>query len=186
MGEFSMKRNGSGYVDPTAYVAINDAPKGGEIWQLSNGAEILILKNHGTMSTAIKLTDRPNPGAVEVISRQIKYADMRFVQYAFNSDLRQYVKTLPEPDYLAIMERFSDAMSITIKVKKADQTDEIAKQAQYITELESAQMEQKTIIENLRDDITRLESQNQQSSMRISEVTYKALYEELLDRVLGR
>lgn len=116
-----LKRNGSGYVDPTAYIAINDAPKGGEIWQLSNGAEILILKNHGTMCTAIKLTDRPNPGAVEVISRQIKYADMRFVQYAFNSYLGQYVKTLPEPDYLAIMERFSDAMSITIKVKKADQ-----------------------------------------------------------------
>ena len=91
-----LKRNGSGYVDPTAYIAINDAPKGGEIWQLSNGAEILILKNHGTMSTAIKLTDRPNPGAVEVISRQIKYADMRFVQYVFNSDLGQYVKTLPE------------------------------------------------------------------------------------------
>ena len=181
-----LKRNGSGYVNPTAYIAINDAPKGGEIWQLSNGAEILILKNHGTMSTAIKLTDRPNPGAVEVISRQIKYADMRFVQYVFNSDLGQYVKTLPEEQYRGIMESFGDAMSITIKVKKADQTDEIAKQAQYITELESVKMEQKTLIESLRNDITRLESQDQQNSMRISEVTYKALYEYLLDRAFGR
>lgn len=143
MGEFSMKRNGSGYVDPTAYIAINDAPKGGEIWQLSNGAEILILKNHGTMCTAIKLTDRPNPGAVEVISRQIKYADMRFVQYAFNSDLGQYVKTLPEEQYRGIMESFGDAMSITIKVKKADQTNEIAKQAQYIPSLKASKWSRK-------------------------------------------
>lgn len=146
MADYNIKRNGSCYIDPTAYQAINDAPKGGEIWRKGTGQEALVLKNHGTMCTVLPLIDQQKPGTVEVISRQVMYANPCFATFAFNQDLGQYIKRLPDKDYTDIMARFAEAMGVTIKVKKAEQPE--------------------------RDDL--------------SEVTYKALYQELLDKLVER
>lgn len=172
-----MIRNGFGYVDLTLYQAINDAPKGGEIWTHGSGAEMLILKNHGTICTVIKLTNVSKPESVEVISRQIMYADLRFVQYAFAKDMAQYVKTLPAPEYKAIMGEFAETMGVTIKVQTVEQADEIET-------LKEANAAQQSTIAKLEEELARQEVKA--ASNGISEITYKALYEELLDRVLGR
>lgn len=167
-----MIRNGFGYVDPTPYQAINEAPKGGEIWTRGNGAEVLILKNHGSICTVIMLTNIAKPESVEVTSCQIMYADLRFVQYAFSKDLAQYVKTLPVPEYKAIMEAFAEAMGFAASPQSADR-------AEYIAELEAALDHQNDAIAMMEQEFDHVSDMLQ--SYKKLYLDYRAFYEAWME-----
>lgn len=58
MADYGIRRNGSGYNDPTAYKAVTSMAKAGEIWTANDGREeVLIIQNHGSFCNVLSLTD---------------------------------------------------------------------------------------------------------------------------------
>lgn len=132
MADYEMKRNGSGYYDETAYLAMKNLAKPGEIWETSDGKkEVLILNNHGTFCNCLTLTDRSlDPNCIEVYDgRNAKYTNPAMVQYLFNSFLGTYVKKVPAQEYSEIMEAVAVALDIhepePVKMTKAQMAHEL-------------------------------------------------------------
>ena len=114
MADFSMKRNGSGYYDETPYKALMGMAKPGEIWLTSQGKEYLVLKNHGQMSTVLALMDTSRDSDnVPVISRQMKYTNPAMVQYMFNANFGEYVKSIPDSDLQHILDAVAKKLGFT-------------------------------------------------------------------------
>ena len=109
-----MKKNGSGYIDPTPYQAVKSMYHPGEIWTHTHyDKEVLILKDHDGFCTALLLTDHEGrDGCIQVISRAVKYTHPGMVQYVFNHQLGMMVKKLPDQDFQMVLEEVGKAMGI--------------------------------------------------------------------------
>lgn len=101
MTEYSIKYNGSGVRDETAYRAICHMAKPGEIWTARDGQEyVLILCNQGTLCNCLQLVDMPRDNnCVEVVTRGFtKYTNPALVKYVFNQYLQYRVDRITEAD----------------------------------------------------------------------------------------
>lgn len=122
MLENDIKRNGSGYYDETPIKTglFTSGPQAGEIWETTEGKEMLVLKNQGGYCNTLYLqTTNSHPDQIEIISREKRWANPGMVGYIVNRGFAQYVKTLPEAQYLDIMQAVGDRLSVSIKVSKA-------------------------------------------------------------------
>lgn len=102
MPEFGMKYNGSGCYDETAYKAILNLAKPGEIWQARNGAEdVLILSNHGGFCNCLTMTDKAlDKNCVEVLGQHyVMYTNPGMLKFVFNNVLNYRVDII-EPEQL--------------------------------------------------------------------------------------
>ncbi|MBO5957518.1 MAG: hypothetical protein J6Q39_08185 [Bacteroidales bacterium] len=120
MVDFKMSRNGSGYYDETAYRAINEMAKPGEIWSyLTNNGfrkDVLIIKNHGTFCSALSLVDEDSSESIEVrgLNNFSKYTDPRMVQYIYNSNLAQRIALVDIEEFDEILKFISNALSLSM------------------------------------------------------------------------
>ena len=122
MLENDIKRNGSGYYDETPIKTglFTSSPQAGEIWETTEGKELLVLKNQGNYCNTLCLqTANTRPDQIEIISREKRWANPGMVGYIVNRGFAQYVKTLPEARYLDIMQAVGDRLGVCIKVSKA-------------------------------------------------------------------
>lgn len=170
MTEFKMNRNGSGAYDGTAYKAIMGMPKSGEIWTYGTiGKEILIIKNHGTLSNVLTLLDEnKSKYCIEVASRSLKYTDPRMLQYAFNEGMGQFVKSLPDEEFDKVLDEIEDALELNIYRQESPEENEALEQAkQKIKDLE-------TQLEAAKNNPTAPDS------------IYKRLYDDLIDKLIEK
>lgn len=118
MGEFKMTRNASGYYDETAYKAIMNAAKPGDVWEYSNnyGANqtFLIIKNHGTFCTALRLVDESTADCIEVAGL---WTDPRMLQYIYNTNLSRCIHDLSAGKFKNILDAISECLNIKIEAK---------------------------------------------------------------------
>lgn len=170
----SIARNGSGYFDPTALAGIQGRAKPGEIWMHTNGKEMLIVKNHGAVSTVLTLLEVEMPGCMEIISRQRRFTNPAYISFVKNSELGNFVKCLPEKDFAEVLESVACALGFKIDQKEADA---------HCDDLEKALAESENKCLEYQAEITALQRREQQT---LSAVTWEALYNNLLDKVLGR
>ena len=89
-----LKRNGSGYVDPTAYKALKNIEGGhnmraGEIWEVKTGKEFryaVVIAVHPKICNVLVLNEeRKSEDDIEVIAKGIKYTDPRMLSYTYNN-----------------------------------------------------------------------------------------------------
>lgn len=123
MLENDMKRNGSGYYDETPIKTglFTSGPQAGEIWETTEGKEMLVLKNQGGYCNTLYLqTAKAHSDQIEIISREKRWTNPAMVGYIINRGFAQYVKTLPEAQYLDIMQAVGDKLGVCIKVSKAE------------------------------------------------------------------
>ena len=164
-------RNGSGYVDPTAYTALLEVQKGenmdkrtGEIWevQYNNGyvKECIVIADHGSCCTILQLRDDDDKGFcdLEVNCRGIRFADSRKPQYAFDNALVSFVRKLSDQEFDTIKNKV--AASLGIKAQVVEVVKEVAAEALQLPE--------------------NLELAKVQAQLEV----YKGLYEDLLKGVL--
>ena len=163
-------RNGSGYVDPTAYAALIEVQKGepmemktGELWEVKNNKgwvnECIILADYGKLCTILQLVDEDNGfNDIQVNCRGIKYADSRKLQYCFESACTGFIRKLSEQEFDTIMKKV--AASLGIKAQVVEVVKEIAAEALQIPD-------------NLELERTKAQLE-----------VYKGLYEDLLKGVL--
>ena len=205
MAMFSMKYNASGNYDSTAYSAMMNMAKPGEIWTTSQGNEVLILKNHGTLCSMLKLLENQpyhDDDCIEVVSRQLRYTNPCMVAYIFNQGLCEYIKSIPEEQYTQIMQTVADRLNVTIRVNKeevpAPELDAMKARAESLYQaMEKMQVKHACELEKMdamhkKDtaEITSLQQKVEELQARAPQAdpagaVYKQLYHELLDRIIA-
>ena len=107
-----LKRNGSGYYDPTAYKALQkiereeeemEEIKVGEIWEIeSSGKETvaIVLVDHGSYCTILSLADEPRENrSISIPARGVRYADPGFISYKFKAGFKEYIRTTTKEEF---------------------------------------------------------------------------------------
>lgn len=118
-----LKRNGSGYYDETAYKAMKQVEKGekmdikrGEIWEVSmNGGirEMLCIKAFEKYAVGLLLSqEETEENSIMIKSRTKMYADVGRTIYAYNDNIRSYIKTLPENDMDYIIREIAKTLEL--------------------------------------------------------------------------
>ena len=204
MAMFSMKYNASGNYDGTAYNAMMDMAKPGEIWTTSQGNEVLILKNHGTLCSMLKLLENQpyhDDDCIEVVSRQLRYTNPCMVAYIFNQGLCEYIKSIPEEQYTQIMQTVADRLNVTIRVNKeeapAPELEAMKARAESLYQaMEKMQVKHACEMERLEKALAESKEKCGAYEKRMIEMdgrtqadpaaaVYKQLYHELLDRIIA-
>lgn len=128
--DYDISRNGSGYVDPTAYKAIKNFLKSeeksmelykGDIveFEQNNGyvKEAVILSVHEKFSTVLVLNDNDRlPYSVNC--KGMKYTDPGMVQYVFNDKIQNYIRSMSDKECADIMQAVVDALGYEAPVKE--------------------------------------------------------------------
>lgn len=192
MTDISIKRNASGYYDETPYKAVFRGAQPGEIWKTSLGKEYLVIAAHNSnMYTVLGLCDQYKPDSMEITSRQVMYTNPAMLQYAFGNTLSDFVKELPEDEFEKVVEAVSDALCITVKVNKVEdstverleQTVEKQKdELQYLRAQLNQSADELTLTKSERDYFKELTAakaaNNEMAGM------YQKMYYEVLDRLV--
>lgn len=165
-----LKRNGEGYVDPTAYKAITkaDEPVAGDICY-EDGAEWLVLAYNDGVMAVLKLFDqRKSEQEVEVISRALKYTDPRFLHYRFYVP-NQYslVKALPQSEYKSVLDAVRQVLGIPAAEKEVVRVEPQTIEKVVASE-ETAQLRRECLA--LKHEVG----------------VYKNLYNDMLERLIAR
>ena len=115
-----LRKNGSGYTDPTPYQALTSMYNPGEIWTHTNsGNEVLILKDHDGFCTVLRLVDEEGKaGCISIVSRAMKYTHPGMVQYVFNTQLGMMVKKLPDEEFKAVQEAVASTLGLPVASKQ--------------------------------------------------------------------
>lgn len=203
MENTSMKYNGSGYYDETPYKAYQNmnTAKQGEIWETSLGKEYLILKNHGNFCTVLSLCDTSrNNECIEINSRALKYTNPAMVQYVFSTAFSEFIKAIPDDQYLAIMGKVAESLEVKINVIAAkenndgefkaleDKCRELNQKASDLeTELKQCEWD-KAVFESENIKLkNKLDNNNMEAVKAKAETAFiQKMYDSLLDRFLGR
>lgn len=177
-----MLRNGSGYVDMTAYNGMmNAAP--GEIWtQIDRDDEYyLIIAINGKVNTALKLTSRDTDGSIPVGCHGQMYTNPAMLNYIFANRLGGYVKTMPKKEFEDVRKAVADALGFTLPVdsegRKTDEEQEMLKK-----QLEEAKVDlciHKDTNDMLGKSISRLEMEIEACK------PYREMYNVLLDKLIA-
>lgn len=185
----NLRLNGSGYYDPTAYVAIKHYEGG---YQMNNGYDVrpgdiyrvkmqeggsrcdwLILEPFEGYASAIRLNrDEPEENSYPVHSVSVKYADTGRLGYIFYDKLDVYVKTIPDDELTEVKRAIGRTLGIT-----TDSTSNGSSEAQ----VSEKPYDQKSLdLAILTKDNELFKQKAAQDRVRISILEY--MYNELMDQ----
>lgn len=179
--EYDIFRNGSGYVDTTAFKAIRNYLKreeknmelySGDIFKgrMNSGGEriFVILSVHDRYSTVLMLCDNENlPIAISCAG--MKYTDPGQIQYIFNDNLIDFIRSMTKPEFDDLMQAVVDSLGYEAPVKEVvkEVTPEFIPPASDDTPFDNALCEELTKVKAERD-------------------VYKSLYENLIRSMIGK
>lgn len=196
MGDFGDKRNGSGYVDLTAYEAITaaDKPQDGEIWaqrdwRTGEETEVLIIKAHDDFCNVLMLFDEERQGNIEVISRSVKYTDPGKLIYSTNNRMSQFVRKLSSDEFLAVTDAVERELGLVIAVTQGESFESMRASEMETAMLRAKLDEVEAEVEQLRrrvESVTELLNieDRENNALRDQIAFVKTLYDELLQKVL--
>lgn len=154
MNDYNLKKNAEGYADPTAAATLT-RQEPGEVWEY-NGAPCLIIKNHGSLSTILRLSDRDHPRDVKVTTSEgVKYADARLLTYGQHTKMGQYTDTLSRSDFANVITAVEDALEICVKAEEnAEPVDTLAEiDAQEVQTLQERLATAQALLEAQREQL---------------------------------
>lgn len=170
-----LKKNGSGYVDYTAYEAIKQASRGGEkvhsgeIWGITqnNGTKkyVIVLAVSDDCTTILRLTDAEWDGAYPVKCKGLMYTDVYKIGYCFYNTYDNFIRAMTEKEYADLMEKVAAALGLPARGQV-----EVEKPVEVVKEIVKPDPETGKALaqaETERD-------------------IYKALYQELMAKCMGK
>ena len=202
MIDYSLKKNGSGYADPTAYEAIRAVEKGkgeekmvefykGDIVEieLKNGSlkEAIVLQVHEKYSNILAITDDARM-PYKVTCRGEKYVDPGMVQYVFHDRVVNFVRSMTDSEYEAIMDAVIDALG---HVPKQLPEESAATEPEQGNEQEPEQKPQpQPSVRFVRDGdvmVTEIEYLKKKLvQAQVERNVYKELYEKLIGSMMAK
>lgn len=194
-----LKRNGSGYYDPTAYQALKKIERRekemeirkGEIWEVEMGNNIrtvLVLAVHGSYSTVLTFSDEQRERrTVQMNAQGMKYTEPGMVTYKFHDAFDKFIRLATDEEFADIMNQIAGALGI--EKKEAAYIPFVVAESEEIKRL---QME----IEDLKAKNYKLEKGNTHFASMATDTNttilkterdlYKSQYESLLERVIAK
>jgi len=211
--DYELKRNGSGYYDPTAYKAMTNLIKGegtmemkrGEIFEynMQNGElkYVLVISSDERKSdrflSIIVLSNEPK-GRINapVVCKKQMYADCCMVSYGYSDRFGCYVRTATEREMQEVEAGIMEALDI-----KATASNDAFEDTTYclMRELEGKLEEANRQIVEGHEHVERLLAENERLrnaepandpaevvKLMTERDTYKHLYEQMLERFIGK
>ena len=185
MMDKELKRNGSGYYDPTASEAMNNyineslTMKSGEVWEIkmNNGKyqDVLILAVNGSVATCLNLLERYESNLIEVICQGVRYVDTRKLQFTFQDQAVNFIRALSDDEFDKVMN--SVAMKLGIDTKTVIQKVEVPVEVKEAPKKAAIEMTADTIRFNKVDSEELIMAQAERD-------IFKDLYEKLLADVM--
>ena len=195
-----LRRNGSGYYDPTAYKALRNIEreanrmeyKRGEIFKYNTTGgerEILIVSSNerceGYYLNALFLNDNASGNYVQVVCGDLRYVDCDKVSLVTASNMGEYIRTATEAEMLQVDNGIIDSLGLVL----SDETDtmeqlieEKRKSNAKDAELEDLRKKLKEmplgpimVSGNTTEQIIRLETERD---------IYKAWFEKLMEKAV--
>lgn len=113
-----LKRNGSGYVDPTAYNALKNISdkkiNAGEIWEVEYHKEYrfaVVIAAQDRMCNILCLNEeRTSEADIEVIAKGLKFTDPRMLSYKSNKSFVNFVRTMKEDEFEKLLDVVSGSL----------------------------------------------------------------------------
>ena len=202
MIDYSLKKNGSGYADPTAYEAIRAVEKEksedkmmefykGDIVEieLKNGSlkEAIVLQVHEKYSNILAITDDARM-PYKVTCRGEKYVDPGMVQYVFHDRVVNFVQSMKDSEYEAIMDAVIDALGHAPKQLPEESAATEAEQGNG-QELEQKPQPQPSVRFVRDGDVMVTETEYLKKKLVQAQVernVYKELYEKLIGSMMAK
>ena len=170
-------KNHEGYYDPTAGEAIRNLERGknmdkakpGEIWEVDGPKgtiQMLVLKQHDAYASGLRLyEDTTGETDIEVPAMTIMHADAGRPNYAYNTDMGRYIKTMKAADFDLVKKHVAEALGLEAPQKK--------------------EFEVQKMIEAVKAaPITVAPSDTEIEKLKTTAGIYQKLYEDLLERIL--
>ena len=179
-----MKKNGSGYSDPTAYEALKHITKmeektmefyRGNIVEIEtkngNLKEAVVLQTHEKYATILALTDDERM-PYSVNCRGERYTNPGMVQYVFNDHVAGFIRSMTDSEYESIMNAVIDSLGYYPQQARSENPEPENEQKGYL----------QAVIEKERKDAYLLKKELAQ--VQTERTVYKDLYTDILDRVM--
>lgn len=117
MNDYSLRRNGEWYSDPTAYNAITGKPKEGECWTVErNGITktVLVIKVNGDVCNILSLYDEEKSDCVPVRAKAMMYTNPAMLSYCFANACVDFVRKLSQDEFREVIRAVEKVLTITI------------------------------------------------------------------------
>lgn len=116
-------RNGSGYIDPVAYMAMKNLErnpkkmelKQGEIWEVKYGNDlccaVVVRAQEGFCNVLLLKEENERPEqTVTVIAKGVKYTDPSMLSYKMNNGFVNYVRTMKDVDFERLLQKVKERL----------------------------------------------------------------------------
>ena len=199
-----LKRNGSGYYDPTAYKAMINAEKGedemtiyaGEIYEVKRNdgrfMEVVIIAVHEETSNILILSDKNQDGSARVICKGEKYTDTNRICYIFNDQIHTFIRKMKDEEFAKILDDVRNSLGIKQstmfdfewaekEVKLESRIDSLVKQKKDL--LNKIEYLESNIKEQPEESST--EHENEMYKLQVERDFYKEMYNQLLGKLIA-
>lgn len=199
-----LKRNGSGYYDPTAYKAMINAEKGedemkiyeGEIYEVQRNdgrfMEVVIIAVHEETSNILILSDKNSDGSTRVICKGEKYTDANRICYIFNDQIRTFIRKMKDEEFAKILDDVRNSLGIKQStmfefewsekvVKLESRIDSLIRQKEdLLNKIEYLEYNAKEQAEESSG-----EHENEMYKLQVERDFYKEMYNKLLGKLIA-
>ena len=195
-----LRRNGSGYYDPTAYKALKGIEREenkmevrkGEIWEIEIGNQVrtaVVLATHGSYSIVLTFTDEPRERrTVQINAQGMKYTEPGMISYKFHDNFVKFIRLTKDEEFGNIMVQVAGALGIENEVPFGIvESEEVHRLQVELIEAE----DKLAISEERRDKLQRIlntmdKPEEETIKLKTERDLYKSQYESLLERVLAK
>lgn len=194
-----LRRNGSGYYEPTAFKAMKNIEREekevevrkGEIWEVEMGNNIrtvLVLAVHGSYSTVLTFSDdQRERRTVQMNAQGMKYTEPGMVTYKFHDAFDKFIRLATDEEFGNIMDQVAGALGIETEVPFGIvESKEVQRLQMEITDMkrknEKMFEERNRLLAEL--DGLKREQLDAMKAM-IERDLYKSLYEQTFERLIG-
>lgn len=123
MGDFGERKNSEGYADPTAYQAIKNMVKPGEIWRMKTDSgkenEVLAVACTDNVVTILYLVDTDKGGCVPVGS---KWVNPAMLNWTWRQFLPHFVRKLSESEFAEVLGNIQEVLRLKVAAETKETT----------------------------------------------------------------
>lgn len=185
MDNRDLKRNASGYYDETPYKALTTGPKPGDVWVRQDGANMLVVAVNGYICNTLRMNDTPKDATSFEIKHGSRswYVNIPYIGFIRAGDLVSYAFNVGDELLMNIKTEVGEALGLYAEEEQEEETDEGVSNSELTDDLIKLKIE----YGELEGKCEELEIVLQQAIERAAKLeAYREMYENLLDKVIGR
>lgn len=193
-----LKRNGSGYYDPTAYKALKNIEseengmeiKVGDIWEVEAGIDTklaVVIATHHAHSSILLLQDDVKPQRdIDIFVQGNKQAESSMVSYKFNTAFREFVRKTTAEEFEDIMQKVANSLCLYTSPHATHYAREIEDlKKELVRAVEAIQVLEREKADWAGQPITFREDTDEIVRLKAQIEVLERQNEKLLDRLIG-